>query len=435
MSFGGQDQGNQNPMPIQNPPAPGPVQPIVIRSTWQERAWSFLPIVVLFGTMMLVNKGCLKPEQADLINKTLPMVVMSAPAPSIDDDGKPKQSVEVTAGKDAAGKDAMIIKPTFTAAAPTAPEFGPEDLERWLPIIQKGIDLLRPIIKPDPAPGPTPIPDPTPVPGPTPNEQKLLDQIKQLQELINSLIKPPAPTPVPDPTPKPTPGPTPTPGPGPAPVPDGAGKIIFTDELGKPITASMVDAGILFQVASTVKPENSGWSASRNGDVSLVKLPGDIGYVCSLKAGAWVEFHLVDYGSRQKIEARITCNQAPQPPPTPTPVPDVKPVPTPTPVPVQTQAIGLYVVYDPGNLTPEVSALVKDSKYWLELQKRGNDARIYQPTTADAVGKWAIDQLTKKGQALPAVVVVDQNRFMLDAVPLPSNSAAVESLVKKFGGK
>lgn len=325
-------QGN-TPNPVTpDPVTPGP-SPVVVQKTWEDRLWNLLPIGAMILLMFAVNRGWLTKEQADVINKAIPIVV-SAPAPA--DDGK--AAVEISTGKDAAGADTVTVKPTLAAAPP---ELSIDDIDKWLPLVEKIATVVKPILMPDPKPAPTP----TPLPGPSPSEQALLDQIARLQEQIKEILKPPAPTPI-DPRPIPViPGPTPivpipvVPGPGPT---DGP-KIVITDEQGKPITAATIDAGILFQVGSNVGGTDASWTVSRNGDVSIVTLANNAGYVCYLKPGAWVEFHLTDFGSRKNSQLRITCNKGPQPPPNPTPdqpTVDVKPTPKPA------GEMRVFVVYE-----------------------------------------------------------------------------------------
>jgi hypothetical protein len=296
----------ENPNPVPNPiqPVPGPA-PVVVQKTLEDRIFAFVPVALMVLVMVAVNRGWLTKDQADAVNKAIPIVFSSS---SQNEDGKP--SVEVSTGKNAAGSDTVIVK---QQGMTSAPQMTADDFEKWLPLIQKGAEILKPIFNP---------PTPTPIPGPTPAEQTLLDQVKQLQDIVNNLLKPPAPIHV---EPKPVPI-----EPKPTPVDPGGSKIVVTDEQGKPITAATIEAGILFQVGSTVAGANAGWSVSRNGDVSMVTLANNSGYVCYLKPGAWVEFHLTDFGSRQQLVLRITCNQGPQPPPKPVdPIPavDVKPKP------------------------------------------------------------------------------------------------------------
>lgn len=109
-------------------------------------------------------------------------------------------------------------------------------------------------------------------------------------------------------------------------VPDGSTKIVITDELGKPISAATVEHGVLFRASSTGATANSGWSLSRSGDVKVITLDGNAGFVCYLNPGAWVEFHLTDFTTRTQLTQRITCNQGGQPPPVTPDTPVTPPV-------------------------------------------------------------------------------------------------------------
>lgn len=295
-----------------------PGQPIVIQQapgSWIDRTLKILVIVAIIGGTIFVGtlkkSGKLSDEDAaeavQMIKTFGPMLMAKAP-----------DSGSTTVVSDPAAT--VVVKPALSASEPTS-GFSPDDFDKWLPFIEKGIALIKPILNP---------PGPTPLPGPTPSEQSLLDQIAQLQKLVDTVLKPPAPTPI-----VPTPGPiVPVPTPVvPVPGPNDS-KIVVTDETGKSIAASTVEPGTLFQVSSTVAAANAGWSVSRNGDVRIVTLPGSAGFVCYLNPGAWVEFHLTDYGTRQQVVLRISCNQGPQPPPGPKPidpVPTVEVKPTPKP--------------------------------------------------------------------------------------------------------
>lgn len=310
MSTGGTGQ-DQKPLVIQE--APG---------AWIDRLLKALVIVSIIGATIFVGtlkkSGKLSDEDAanavQMIKTYGPMLMAKAPDGTAQTTSVVETSTVVTKPK-----------PNMTAEADRG--FSPEDLDKWLPLIQKGGELLKVIFNP-------PAPSPTPIPGPTPSEQALLDQIAQLQKLVDSVLKPPAPTPVPVPVPTPIP------------APDGTAKINVFDEQDKPITAATIEAGTLFRVASTIAPGNAGWSVSRNGDVKLITLANNEGFVCYLSPGAWVEYHLTDFTTRKQSVLRITCNQGPQPPPGPGPIPapiptvDIKPTPKPA------TDLRVFVVYE-----------------------------------------------------------------------------------------
>jgi len=302
------------------------VQPAQV--SWIDRALKIAVIVCMIGGMIFVGtlkqQGKLSDEDAaqaiQAIKTFGPMLMAKAP------DGSNPTTVAV-----ADDKATITVKPALAAtAADDEPRGAGLTPDQWLALITKGAEILKPIINP---------PGPTPVPGPTPSEQVLIDQIAALKDQIANILKPPAPIPV-----VPTPVvPTPV---VPVPIPGGS-KIVVTDEQGKPITSATVEAGVLFQVGTTVAAGNAGWTVSKNGDVKLVTLAHDGGYVCYLNPGAWVEFHLIDYGTRQTSVLRITCNQGPQPPPIP--VVDIKPTPTPVdvnPTPKPATGLRVLVVYE-----------------------------------------------------------------------------------------
>lgn len=359
------------------PPQP---QVLVTRPSWEERITKFVMGILLIGGMIYVSRlksdDKISTDDADKITQSIlkyaPLVMAKPPE-------KPESTV--------------VVGPQQPVG------IGPLELIQLVPVIKQAlkdvIGELRDVIpKPDPKPLPDPVPiDPKPVP---------IDPI--------------------------TTGP----------------KIVVTNELGKPIVAATVESGVLFQVSSNVAPANAAWSVSRTGDVRLVTLPGNAGFVCYLSGSSWVEVHLTDFGTRQQAALRITCNQGPQPPPKPivivdpkppidvTPKPDPKPDPKPV---VTDQKLGIYFVYDPSNVTPETSKMLKSSLDWLMIESRGHDYRSYQPTTMDDVGKWAIKQISDKGMHLPAIVFVDSNRFLLDIIPAPDSMQDVNDAIKRFGGK
>ncbi len=279
--------------------------------TTTDHIWDLAKVVIGAAVLaMLVKFGLLTPEQA---KQAIPLIVSAKPD---ERDDKTKPSVEIASDH---GGVTITASPPEPVAA-----FGPDDLEKWLPAVEKLFALLKPIVVPEPKPDPKPEPQPTPLPGPTPNEQKLLDQIKALQDAVDKLTKPPTPVIV---DPKPAPTPTPE-----------TAKIVVTDEQGKPITSATIDADIQFQVSSSLSPMNCGWSKSVNGSVKVTTvydkwhpMPDGtlpvIGYVCNLKEGSWVEFHLTDFATRQSSVLRITCNHGAQPPPDKIPDVVIKPQP------------------------------------------------------------------------------------------------------------
>lgn len=298
------------------------VQPAQV--SWIDRALKIAIVVSMIGGMIFVGtmrqSGKISDEDASnaiQAIKTLgPMLMAKAPDPGA--------ATITTTTTVAADPDP---RPTVAAAAPVSAAMTPDE---WLKLITAGAEILKPIISP---------PGPTPLPGPTPSEQALIDQIAALKDQIATILKPPAPTPI-DPKPVVVPV-VPI-----VPIPGGS-KIIVSDEQGKPIASATVEAGVLFQVGTTVAAGNAGWTVSKNGDVKLVTLAHDGGYVCYLNPGAWVEFHLIDYGTRQTSVLRITCNQGPQPPPIP--VVDVKPTPAPVdvkPTPKPATGLRVLVVYE-----------------------------------------------------------------------------------------
>jgi len=379
-----------------------PGQTIVVQPTpvsWIDRGLKIAVIVCMIGGMIFVGtlkqQGKLSDEDAaqaiQAIKTFGPMLMAKAP------DGS------TTTVATADEKSTVIVKPALSASddEPRGAGLTPD---QWLALITKGAEILKPIINP---------PGPTPIPGPTPSEQVLIDQIAALKDQIAAILKPPAPTPV-DPKPVPV-------VPVPVPIPGGS-KIIVTDEQGKPITSATVEAGVLFQVGSAVAAGNAGWTVSRNGDVKLVTLANDAGYVCYLNPGAWVEFHLIDYGTRQTSVLRITCNQGPQPPPNPKPV---DPVPVPTvdvkPTPKPATGLRVLVVYESSQNHSSKQDLILNSVTSGKINdalnarcSKGSDGRpnwrrwdkdiVFD--SSSPMGKlWAEVLEPAKSKGLPAIVV------------------------------
>lgn len=359
------------------------VQPAEV--SWIDRALKIAIVLSMVGGMIFVGTmrqaGKISDEDAanaiQAIKTFGPMLMAKAP----------EQGAGTTT------EDSGRQVPTGFASGPVS-AMTPEE---WLKLITTGAELLKPILHP---------PAPTPVPGPTPAEQSLIDQIAALKEQIAAILKPPAPIPVPVPTPV-----DPKPIPKPVPGPDGT-KIVLTDEQGKPITAATVEAGVLFQVSSTVPAGNAGWSVSRNGDVKLVTLANNAGFVCYLSPGAWIEFHLTDYGTRQQSVLRITCNQGPQPP---TPVVDVKPNPQPA------TGLRVLVVYESsqnhsanqetilasvttGKINDALNSRCSKGPDGLPNWRRWDKDVVYDPTSP--MGKlWKEVLEAAKSKGLPAIVV------------------------------
>lgn len=122
----------------------------------------------------------------------------------------------------------------------------------------------------------------------------------------------------------------------------------------------------------------------------------------------------------------------PSPPPVP-PGPD--PGPTPNPPTPGSKTFWLVVVEDEDGPTADQARLLGDEAFWSQLKARGHSFRQYRPESPAAIERNYVTQAKKVG--LPALLLIEREggRPPAAAVPLPADTAGVDALVRKAGGK
>jgi hypothetical protein len=297
-----------------------------------------------------------------------------------------------------------------------------QQVKELVPIIQqlKPVPHVVPTPTPDPSPKPAPKPEPTPVdpvpqptpsPTPTPDQQRIADMEQQIRKLLDELAKKHEPSP-------------------PSPQPDGL-KIV--DAAGKPITGDIPSGqSVKIQAGS---PGDFAWVVNRgdSSTVSVFKYPDHCIVTLTLRDGQpspEVTFsHKTDNTHAMII---VKCQDAPRPPPVPVPVDPVEP----DKKQVSTHKVGgIYICVNPGQTSVDESIVIKDLSYWDNLRAIGITVSMHTPSAADEIGKWALEQMKAKGIPPPAMVLVDKDRFLLDVVPVPKSTAAVDAVIAKAGGR
>lgn len=264
--------------------------------------------------------------------------------------------------------------------------------------------------------------EPVPAIEPTPVAESMTPQ--QWAELIKGIIeqlKPvPQPTPV-DPTPKPKPV-------DPLPTPPAGLAILVSDETGKPITSSTVEAGSLFRVSAVGAKGEISWQSVKSGDVRLSASTDGKEFAGYLSPGQWVDFGLTDYESRKQLSVRISCNQGPRPPPNVVPVDPVDPDP-PGP---EVGRVSLAVVYDVKKISPETAIVLNSTDVFNEFTAAGSEWLFYSIQTPEPLGKQAVEDA---GDTLPALVIYRKgDRNHLATVPLPKTVEDLRATVAKYTG-
>lgn len=262
-----------------------------------------------------------------------------------------------------------------------------------------------------------PVLPPAPVPAPDPETVELKQLMRDLIEILKASPSPP---------PQPAPGPVePTP-PGP-----GGLRISLMDEQGKPIPSMNVEAGQLFRVCAIDATGEIGWQPVRHGAVKLVASGDGKEWFGYLESDQWVDFGLTDFGARKQINARVTCNQAPQPPPGPSPGPAPGPAPKPQPIeppaPPQPREVSLAVVHDVKAITPEIAIVLNAADTWNSF---GVDWIFYDLKDDTSEGSRAISDCNGKA---PSLLIYDKKTGQLiQSQPLPKSLAALRSIVEEF---
>jgi len=246
-------------------------------------------------------------------------------------------------------------------------------------------------------------------------QDKRLDDIaKLIQQLIDSIQKKPTPTPGPQP-------------PTPVPPADEGLRISLTDETGKLIPSMNVESGQLFRVVATGAAGPIGWQPVKHGDVKLVACSDSNEWCGYLTPGSWVDFGLTDFGARKQLQARVTCNQGPQPPPVP--APDEKPQPQPPKPPEGPRQLSLNVVHDVGEITPATAIVLNATDTWNGfITSYSCDWMFYDVADDTAEAERVRQNLV--GVPPPALVVFDKRTGKhVQTLPLPKTVDALVSTV------
>lgn len=246
---------------------------------------------------------------------------------------------------------------------------------------------------------------------------------EQWADLIRGVIeqlKPvPQPTPV-DPTPKPV---------DPLPNPPAGLAILVSDETGKPISSSTVEAGSLFRVSAVGAKGEISWQSVKSGDVRLSASTDGKEFAGYLSPGQWVDFGLTDYESRKQLSVRISCNQGPRPPP-----PNVVPVDPVDDSPVTSKAVWMVVI-DDMTKTPTIgqTQVINSIKVWDEISAKGGSWTFYDVASPEAAArKAAVDA---GNVPTPALVIYDKaTGAKLAAMPSPSTVDELRAIQTKYAG-
>lgn len=308
-------------------------------------------------------------------------------------------------------KNADAIKAVTDQITPIADKIETAINDKKLPDSATLVDLANQVKKLVEQLQVKPKPEPTPIhvdPVPSPDQQKIADMQEQIRKLMDELAKKHEPPPVPVPTP--------------------TASIKVVDSTGKPL-ADPIDAGRQFKVVASVAGKWAVTSESPTTDYDVMEYPDHL--VCVLRNGAKLSISHATESPLTLTAIMVKCQDAPRPPPTPIPVDPVEPD-----KPVTNHKVGgVYLVWEPSAVTPEQSSVIADLGYWTKLRASGVTAYTYLPTTADELGKWTLEQMLAKGIPLPAIVLVDKDRFLLDVVALPKSVAGVDAAISKAGGR
>ncbi len=285
-----------------------------------------------------------------------------------------------------------------------------DEVKKLDPVIQVITDKIKVIedqqkqVKPQPKPEPTPV-DP-PAPMPSPDQQRIADMEAQIRKLLDEIAKKHEPPP-------------------PVPVPTPVTSLKVLDSTGKELTQP-IESGRQFKVASTTAGKWSVTSESPTTDYDVTEYPDHL--VCVLRNGAKLSISHATESPLTLVAIMVRCQDAPRPPPVPVPVEPVEPD--------KKQATthkvgGIYICVNPGQTSVDESIVIKDLPYWDNLRATGITVSMHTPSAADEVGKWALEQMKAKGIPPPAMVMVDKDRFLLDVVPVPKSTAAVDAIISR----
>lgn len=368
---------------VVQPPAP---------KTFTEKygVWVILAVFAAsLATSYMQGKGWITPDQKAQADKIAALMLLAESG---------GETVTISPTKPAEKRPATDSVIHVTAAKPSEPPradsveaITPEQIQQWIDLIAQILDKL-----PKPQPKPVPVP-PVPVPP-----------------------QPVPPTPQPHPVP-PTPHPTP-----------GTLTILVADELGKPITASTVEAGQLFRVSAVGSSGDIAWQTVKHGGVRLSASTDGKEFTGYLSGGEWVDFGLTDYVARKQLSVRISCGEGPRPPPVP-PQPEPKPQPQPTPNP--SASVIYHPVYDPSQITPSVARVLNAVDWWNAQRTAGDDYLFYSTASTEPKGLKAIAALKTAGVPPPGLVITNKAGDVLAAVSLPKTTDEIASVGAKAKGK
>lgn len=213
---------------------------------------------------------------------------------------------------------------------------------------------------------------------------------------------------------------------------DGLLGIQITNEEGRVITASTVDAGQLFRVSAKNAKGKVAWQPVKHGDIHLVATTDGTEYAGYLQSGQWIDFGLTDYGSQKQVSMRISCNQGPMPPPVdPVVVDPVGPPPAPKPV-VANTAVSLYVLYNK-DISADAAMIMTSTDLWDSFKKNGSEWRFVNSDDDTAIAEKI--KADGAGTTVPSLLIYEKfSMKLLKVQPLPLTTDALSSVVKQYTG-
>ena len=383
------------PTPVQPTPPPVIVQPIDNSAThWQppEIPKSYIRLAMVAVLIIGIVRGWLTPETLKPILEVIT--------------GTPWNNTQVSKDQDIKTVETKTVE-TKTVVTPP---------------VEKSVEV----------PVHEPVQEPAKTSSFFDDAMKFIqsDQGKQVIQLITDVLKPKPPVdPVkPDPV-KPDPVIIVKPDPvKPDPVivnPPGNMKLVLTDSAGLPITSTSVPTGKIIRVMASNVSGDIGWTKAVHGNVEVSALPMNLGYDFVINdATSYIDITVFDT-KLNKVEARVTANQAPQPPPVVV-VDPVKPDPVkPDPVkPIDTALAGpvmAYIVYEVADATPDVTNILNATSWWRQVQTAGVKWAFFTMGTQNPTGLSALDfargYKDKDGKAVkpPYLVVGSQTTGTLYA--------------------
>ena len=213
---------------------------------------------------------------------------------------------------------------------------------------------------------------------------------------------------------------------------DGLLGIQITNEEGRVITASTVDAGQLFRVSAKNAKGKVAWQPVKHGDIHLVASTDGTEYAGYLQSGQWIDFGLTDYGSQKQVSMRISCNQGPMPPPVdPVVVDPVGPQPAPVP-PVTKAVVSVFVLYNK-DISADAATIMTATDVWDSFKKNGSEWRFVNSEDDTAIAEKIKADGT--GTSVPSLLIYERSSMkLLKAQPLPLTVDELRSVVHQYTG-